>query len=111
MTQRGDPKRTLLSAALCRAVAAGGVDMGQIKVGRLGTGPGPQVDMEEIMERSLAILRGEDAAMLSGLSWTATCHNQCDNPEWNYHGPFVASTRSCNPVLVHTQPDTPPNPY
>ena len=102
-TQRGSSNRHWMSVAVCGAIALGRGELPPIQIGPSGRIPGPLLDLEEILQRSLNTLRAEDPATMATVDWSASCHGTRHNPDCGNQGRAVDTEVPCNPILMRAQ--------
>ena len=66
---------------------------------------GPQLDMEQMMERALTMIRHEHPRILRSIDWHMTCLGICRSRGCRLDGCFVTTSVSSNPVVLQPCPD------
>ena len=69
-----------------------------------GNEHGPQLDMEEMMERSLTMIRQEHPGTMRSIDWHIACQGLCRNEECARYGRVVATIVACNPIVLQPCP-------
>ena len=103
--ERGLMGRAAASAALKAAIENGGDLLQRMKLGHDGPGLGPQLDMEDMMERAFTTLRQEDPMVMRCIDWHIACQGTCGNLECPRFRRSVTVNVSCNPVVMQPCPD------
>ena len=103
-TARGPEGMARASAALRAAMEDGGREQLHMVIGNVGADPGPQLDMEEMMERSLTMIRQEHPGTMRSIDWHIACQGLCRNEECARYGRVVTTIVSCNPVVLQPCP-------
>ena len=82
----------------------GGREQQGMVIGNVGAEHGPQLDMEEMMERSLTMIRKEHPGIMRSIDWHLACQGLCRNEECTRCGRVMMTTVSCNQVIVQLCP-------
>ena len=61
---------------------------------------GPQLDMEEMMERALTMIGLEHPRVLRSIEWQPTCVGMCRSEGCVLSGCYVQSRVPCNPIAL-----------
>ena len=104
-TARGPDGRAQASATLTRAMEDGGQEQLRMAIGNNLEEHGPQLDMEEMMERALAMVRGEHPDLLTSVDWQVACLGICRNGECGRLDGEVRTTVPCNPIALQPRPE------
>ena len=73
-------------------------------LGNNGPEPGPQLDMEEMLDRSLTMIRQEEPEVMRFIDWHIACQSMCLNEECTRYGQSGTTAVSCNPVVMQACP-------
>ena len=88
------------SAALKAAMEDRGGELQHMVLGNNGPEPGPQLAMEEMLERSLTMIRQEEPGVMRFVDRHIACQSMCLNEECTRYGRAGTIAVSCNPVVM-----------
>ena len=103
-SEREPGGRAAASAALKAAMEDGGGELQQMVLGNNGPEPWPQLDMEDMLERSLTMIRQEEPGVMRCIDWHIACQGMCCNVDCRRYGRSGTANVSCNPVVMQPCP-------